>query len=144
MKKITEFVGLLSLQVEALRDALRPTAPKSTTLPASALRILMPLDKLWLEATQLSLPLESVSPMYSKVCLDQHLYQLEELRWLWLTGQASKLESILGCPILAPDPRSYYSLHEARTSIKLMPPEPFTSKLVKSQVNNGKLAKSKS
>ena len=144
MKKITEFVGLLSLQVEALRDALRPMAPKSTTLPASALRILMPLDKLWLEATQLSLPLESVSPMYSKVCYDPPSSQAQARRLSLPTGQGSKLELTLGSPIAMPVFRSYRFLKEARTSIELTHPQPSTSLSLTLTVNNARLVKSKS
>jgi hypothetical protein len=111
MKKITEFEGHLSLQVEALQAALRPTAPKSTTLPADAPLTPTPLDKRWLEATQLSLPLDVELPTFLKECLDQRLYQDEELAWLWQTGQALKLESILGFPIVMPVFKNYRFLN---------------------------------
>ena len=78
MKKITEFVEHLSLLVAQPQVGQVVTERKSTTLPESALTIPMPLDPLWLEATQLSLPLDGGSQMYSSQCLDLPSYPIGE------------------------------------------------------------------
>jgi hypothetical protein len=78
MKKITEFVEHLSLLVAQPQVGQVAMAPKSTTLPESVPKNLMPLDPLWLEATQLSLPLDGGLQMYSSQCLDLPSYPIGE------------------------------------------------------------------
>ena len=144
MKKITEYVGRLCSLVGLPRAEQAATAPKSTTSPASALRILMPLDKLWLEATQLSLPLDAESPTSSKVCSGQLWYPLWESPSSLPTGQESRQGSTLGSPIPTPVFRSYRFLNAGKMSIKLTQAQPSTSPSLTLTVSKGKSAKSKS
>jgi hypothetical protein len=144
MKKITEYVGRLCSLVGLPQAEQAATAPKFTTSPANALRILMPLDKLWLEATQLSLPLDAELPTSSKVCSGQLWYTLWETPSSLPTGQESKLELTPGFPIPTPVFRSYRFLSEGRTSIKLTQAQPSTSLSLTLTVNSGKSEKSKS
>src|SRR5512136_2170374 len=102
MKKITEFVARLFLRAGQPPAEPVATAPKSTTSPESALKILMPLDKLWLEATQLSLPLDDESPTSSRECYGQLWYPLWEKPSSSPTGQESKQGSTPGSPIPTP------------------------------------------
>jgi hypothetical protein len=73
-----EFEELLSLLVEVPLGELQAMDYKYTTSHDVALAILKPLDKLWLDATQLSLPLENVLQTFSKECYGQLWYPLWE------------------------------------------------------------------
>lgn len=78
MKKIKEFAEHLCLLVAQPQVGQVVTERKYTTLPESVPKNLMPLDPLWLEATQLSLPLDAELPMYSSQCSDLPLYPIGE------------------------------------------------------------------
>ena len=104
----------------------------------------MPLDKLWLEATQLSLPLEEGLPTYLKVCFDPPLSLAEAEALLLPTGLASKLESIPDSPIAKRVRKSYISLSVGKMSIKLTQQQLSTSPYLMSIMNKDKSEKSKS
>jgi hypothetical protein len=74
MKKIKEFEEHLSLLAAVPLAELQAMEHKDTTLHVVVPRILRAFDTLWLEATQLSLPLDGGSQMYSSQCSDLPLY----------------------------------------------------------------------
>ena len=78
MRAMDELEVLLSLLAEAPLGELQAMDYKYTTSHDVALSILKPLDRRWLEATQLSLPLEDALQTCLKECYGQLWYPLWE------------------------------------------------------------------